>query len=429
MASPKEQPALSREISQGKDRGGTHTRRLGGALSCRLIPESVPMAQDSAEDLQKTPLYQRHLSSGGRIVPFGGYALPVQYPTGIMAEHKWTREQAGLFDVSHMGPCFLILTQRSGDPAADHSAISAIIEPLICGDILNLKPGQIRYSLLLNESGGTLDDLMIARSPLFPGGLYIVVNAGTKEADFAHIEAAAGKRARLERADSAYALLALQGPEAVNVMAGLIPQATDLGFMTYAAFDWGRDKVFISRSGYTGEDGFELLVNADEAEALWDVLLADPRVKPIGLGARDSLRLEAGLPLYGHDLDETISPIEADLGFAVSKRRRDAADFPGARRILAERDGQLIRKRVGLIVEGAPAREGAEILDGAGTPIGVVTSGGFAPSLGKAIALGFVPPEHTAIGARLLVSVRGRAQLAEVVPTPFVPHRYFRKSV
>ncbi len=386
------------------------------------------MAQASSEVLKTTPLHERHIIAGGRMVPFGGYDLPVQYPTGIMAEHKWTRDQAGLFDVSHMGPSFLMLTDPSGDAEADHAAIAGIIEPLICGDIAGLKPGQIRYTLLLNQTGGAIDDLMVARSPLMAGGLYIVVNAGTKDNDFALIEAAAGDRAKLIRADGDYALLALQGPEAVNVMASEIPEAADLGFMNYGAFNWGRDKVFVARSGYTGEDGFEILVNRHEAVALWDALLADTRVKPIGLGARDSLRLEAGLPLYGHDLDETISPIEADLGFAVSKRRREAADFPGASRILAEREGKLTRKRVGLIVEGAPAREGAEILDADGKAIGVVTSGGFAPSLGKAIALGFVPPEHTAIGTKLQVSVRGRAQPAEIVPTPFVPHRYFRKS-
>lgn len=386
------------------------------------------MAESASEDLSKTPLYDRHVAAGGRIVPFGGYALPVQYPSGIMAEHKWTREQAGLFDVSHMGPSFLVLTSPTGDAEADHAAIAAIIEPLICGDVAGLRPGQIRYSLLLNETGGVLDDLMIARSPLATGGLYIVVNAGTKDADFALIEAAAGDRARLIRADGDYALLALQGPEAVNVMARIAQGAVDLGFMTYGAFNWAADTMFVARSGYTGEDGFEILVAKSDAEALWDTLLADPRVKPIGLGARDSLRLEAGLPLYGHDLDPTISPIEADLGFAVSKRRREAADFPGATRILAEREGQLTRKRVGLIVEGAPAREGADILDTSGAKIGVVTSGGFAPSLGKAIALGFVPPEHATIGTRLQVSVRNRAQPAQIVPTPFVPHRYFRKS-
>lgn len=385
------------------------------------------MAEASSEDLKQTPLYERHVTAGGRIVPFGGYALPVQYPSGIMAEHKWTREQAGLFDVSHMGPSFLSLNAPSGDPEADHAAIAAVIEPLICGDIAGLKPGQMRYTLLLNDKGGAIDDLMVGRLADSPGTLYVVVNAGTKENDFALIAAAAGDKADLRRVDDD-GLLALQGPEAVDVMASLVPEATQLGFMQVREFDWNGVPVTISRSGYTGEDGFEILVSNHMAVALWDELLVDPRVRPIGLGARDSLRLEAGLPLYGHDLDETTSPIEADLGFAVSKRRREAADFPGAARILAEREGKLARKRVGLIVEGAPAREGAEILDASGTAIGVVTSGGFAPSLGKAIALGFVPPEHAAIGTKLQVSVRGRAQPAEIVPTPFVPHRYFRKS-
>jgi aminomethyltransferase len=386
------------------------------------------MAEASSEDLLQTPLYERHVAAGGRIVPFGGYALPVQYPTGIMAEHKWTRDQAGLFDVSHMGPSFLTLKDRSGDAEADHAAVAALVEPLICGDIAGLKPGQVRYTLLLNETGGTLDDLMVARSPRFPGALYIVVNAGTKEADFALLAKAAGDKADFQRVDD-NALLALQGPEAVGVLTAMVPGVVDLGFMQFGVFQWEDEELIISRSGYTGEDGFELLCSAKNAARLWDALLDDPRVKPIGLGARDSLRLEAGLPLYGHDLDETVSPIEADLGFAVSKRRREAADFPGAARILAEREGQLTRKRVGLIVQGAPAREGAEILDASGAAIGVVTSGGFAPSLGKAIALGFVSPDHTAIGTQLQVSVRGRAQPAEIVPTPFVPHRYFRKSV
>ena len=386
------------------------------------------MAEASSEDLLQTPLYARHVAAGGRIVPFGGYALPVQYPTGIMAEHKWTREQAGLFDVSHMGPSFLTLKDRSGDAEADHAAVAALVEPLICGDIAGLKPGQVRYTLLLNDTGGALDDLMVARSPRFPGALYIVVNAGTKEADFALLAKAAGDKADFQRVDD-NALLALQGPEAVGVLTAMVPGVVELGFMQFGVFQWEDEELIISRSGYTGEDGFELLCSAKNAARLWDALLDDPRVKPIGLGARDSLRLEAGLPLYGHDLDETVSPIEADLGFAVSKRRREAADFPGAARILSEREGQLTRKRVGLIVQGAPAREGAEILDTSGTAIGVVTSGGFAPSLGKAIALGFVSPDHTAIGTKLQVSVRGRAQPAEIVPTPFVPHRYFRKSV
>lgn len=385
------------------------------------------MGQTAEEDLKITPLFDRHTAAGGRMVPFGGYSLPVQYPSGIMAEHKWTRESAGLFDVSHMGPSFLALSEPSGDAEADHAAIAAIVEPLVCGDIAGLKPGQIRYTLLLNDAGGVIDDLMIARSPKFPGSLYIVVNAGTKEGDFAHIAAAAGDRARLTRADDG-ALLALQGPEAVKVLEGLLPGVAELGFMHYAPFELQGQTVIVSRCGYTGEDGFELLCPAGFATTLWDALLADARVKPAGLGARDSLRLEAGLPLYGHELSDAISPIEADLGFAVSKRRREAADFPGAGRILAERDGQLSRIRVGLSITGAPAREGAEIFDSEGNAIGVVTSGGFAPSLGKAIALGFVPPSHAAPGTQLQVSVRGRAQPAEVVPTPFVPHRYFRKT-
>ncbi len=386
------------------------------------------MAQPSLDALQTTPLYQQHLAAGGRMVPFGGYALPVQYPLGIMGEHRWTREHAGLFDVSHMGPSFLVLNNPSGDAEADHHAVAALIEPLVCGDIHNLQPGQIRYTLLLNSEGGTIDDLMIGRSSTSAGTLYIVVNAGTKEGDFSLIQAAAGDKASLVRADGDNGLLALQGPEAVAVITALMPGAEDLSFMQYAAFPFAGDQIIVARSGYTGEDGFEILVPSGNAALLWDALLADDRVKPIGLGARDSLRLEAGLPLYGHDLDTTISPVEAGLGFAVSKRRRELADFPGAARILAERAGHLTRVRVGLLVEGAPAREGAQILGSHGTPIGLVSSGGFAPSLGRAIALGFVPPDHAQPGTRLAVSVRGRAQPAEVVPTPFVLHRYFRKN-
>jgi len=383
------------------------------------------MADDPA--LKTVLLNDRHLALAGRMVPFSGYALPVQYPAGIIAEHKWTREHAGLFDVSHMGPSFLALTAPSGDAEADHRAIADIIEPLISGDIRNLKPGQIRYTLLLNDQGGILDDLMVARpaDPTQAGSLYVVVNAGTKEADFARIGQAAGKRASLVRADDR-ALLALQGPEAVAVLAELLPQAAQLGFMTYAELGWNGGDLLVARSGYTGEDGFEILAPQAVAGALFDALLADPKVKPIGLGARDSLRLEAGLPLYGHDLDETISPIEAGLGFAVSKRRREAADMPGAQRILAEQGGALTRVRVGLLVEGAPAREGAELIDAAGLVIGTVTSGGFSPSLSRAIAMGFVPPAYAAPGTRLQVSVRGRLQPVEVVALPFVPHRYVR---
>lgn len=387
------------------------------------------MADVPSADLKTVILNDRHIALGGRMVPFGGYSLPVQYPTGIIAEHKWCREHAGLFDVSHMGPSFLVLDHKSGDGEADHAAVAALVEPLCCGDIRGLKPGQIRYTLLLNETGGTYDDLMIARPAAegWGGALYIVVNAGTKDADFHRIANAAAGKATLNRSDHC-ALLALQGPEAVDVIRAIVPEAAELGFMHYGSFTWRETKLVISRSGYTGEDGFEILVGPDHADAFFDTLLIDERVKPIGLGARDSLRLEAGLPLYGHDLDETISPVEAGLNFAISKRRREAADFPGAPRILHELANKPNRIRVGLTVEGAPAREGADITDAYGAIIGQVTSGGFAPSLSRAIALGFVPPAYAAPGTKLQVLVRGRAQAAEVVPTPFVPHRYVRKA-
>jgi aminomethyltransferase len=361
------------------------------------------------------------------MVPFSGYSLPVQYPTGIIAEHKWTREHAGLFDVSHMGPSFVVLDGTPATPEAGHTEVAALIEPLVCGDIVGLKPGQLRYTLLLNDEGGTRDDLMIGRSPLFGGSLYVIVNAGTKEDDWGHIAAHLGGRAKLTRADNG-ALLALQGPEAVAVLDAILPGVSGLTFMHYAPFDWQGTRIIVSRSGYTGEDGFELLCDAAFAARLWNAILSDSRVKPIGLGARDSLRLEAGLPLYGHDLDDTVSPIEAGLNFAVSKRRREARDFPGANRILSELTGNLGRIRVGLFVEGAPAREGATIVDANGQGIGRVTSGGFSPTLSRAIALGFVHPNHAAPGTELQVAVRDRLQPATVATLPFVHHRYVRKA-
>jgi aminomethyltransferase len=384
------------------------------------------MSETPADSLRTVVLDAEHRRLSGRMVPFAGYALPVQYPTGIIAEHKWTRTHASLFDVSHMGPSFLQVP-AGDDPEAAHAAAAALVEPLVCGDIAGLRPGQIRYTLLLNDEGGTRDDLMIGRSPLYPGSLYIIVNAGTKEADFAALAAAAGSAATFTRADDG-ALLALQGPDAAAVLAGLVPGAEALAFMHYGPFAWRGTTLIVSRSGYTGEDGFEILCAADRATELWTSLLADARVRPAGLGARDSLRLEAGLPLYGHDLDDTVSPIEAGLAFAVGKRRREAADFPGAARILGELAGELGRVRVGLFVEGAPAREGATILDAGGQGIGRVTSGGFSPTLNRAIALGFVAPGHAAPGTRLQVAVRDRLQAAEVAPLPFVPHRYVRKA-
>lgn len=384
------------------------------------------MVDAPAEPLLHVPLNDRHIALNGRMVPFAGYSLPVQYPTGIITEHKWTRDSAGLFDVSHMGPSFLTLAAPTGDADADHRAVAALVEPLVTGDIAGLKPGQLRYTLLMNEDGGIADDLMVGRSPLKGGALYIIVNAATKDADFARIEAAAAGKALFHRADDG-ALLALQGPKAVGVLSQLLPGVEALGFMSYLRFEWQGAALIVSRSGYTGEDGYEILVPAASAAAFWDALLADERVRPIGLGARDSLRLEAGLPLYGHDLDPSISPVEAGLNFALSKRRREAGDIAGAARLATELTNGPARIRVGLFVEGAPAREGAEITTPEGNVIGRVTSGGFSPSLSRAIALGFVPPAHSAPGTKLAVLVRGRSQPAEVTALPFVPHRYVRK--
>jgi aminomethyltransferase len=382
-----------------------------------------------SETLKRTPLYDAHVAAGGRLVPFAGYELPVQYRDGVLKEHLWTREQAGLFDVSHMGPCFLSLTARTGDPDEDHRAIAALVEPLVCGDIAGLKPGQIRYTLLLNQTGGMIDDLMIGR-PFWPdqsGMLYIVVNAGTKEGDFTLFERAIAGHARLLRADDR-ALIALQGPQAEAALLSVLPDAVGLTFMTHKRIDYDGHGLTVARCGYTGEDGFEILIPQPIANDLWAQFCADERVKPIGLGARDSLRLEAGLPLYGHDADESVSPFEAGLDFAVSKRRFKAGDFPGAERLRREREGALARVRVGLkVLEGAPAREGAEIADAAGAVVGRVTSGGFSPSLGAPIAMGFVPPALSAEGAALKVLVRGKPQAAVVTALPFVPHRYVRK--
>ena len=379
--------------------------------------------------LKTTPLTAQHRALGARMVPFAGYEMPVQFKDGVLTEHKWTRAHAGVFDVSHMGPSFVRLAAFTGDPDADHKAVAAALEPVISGDIAGLKPGQIRYTILLNEAGGMLDDLMVARfpDPDLAGGLYIVVNGATKEDDFPLITATVLPEAGFLRVDHR-ALIAVQGPEAEAVISNLFPGAEDLSFMTLRWFQQGEFPALVARSGYTGEDGYEILIKPEFAPAFYDRLLADARVRPIGLGARDSLRLEAGLPLYGHDADPSVSPIEAGLNFAVPKKRRERGDLRGHDRLIAEFGGQLSRVRVGLKgLEGAPAREGAEIADGAGKAIGVVTSGGFSPSLGYAIAMGFVPPAYAALGTRLNVIVRGKAQAAEVVAMPFVPHRYVRK--
>jgi len=368
----------------------------------------------SEPDLKKTPLYDAHVAAGARMVPFAGYAMPVQYKDGVLKEHLWTREHAGLFDVSHMGQARL----RGENPAKS-------FEKLVSADYQGLKLGKQRYAVLLNDQGGVIDDLMTARPD--DDGLFVVVNGACKDNDYAIIAKALEGEVAVERLEDR-ALLALQGPEAAAVLAAHVPAVADMVFMDTATVSaFGTDAI-ISRSGYTGEDGYEISVPASEAERIWNTLLQDERVKAIGLGARDSLRLEAGLPLYGHDMDETVSPIEAGIPFAVGKSRREAADFPGADRILKELAGDLKRVRVNLkVLEGAPAREGAEIADETGAVIGVVTSGGFGPSFGGAIAIGFVLPALAVVGSKLKVIVRGKPQAAQVVTSPFVPTRYVRK--
>ena len=375
-------------------------------------------AADAAPDgPELLPLDAWHRARGARMVPFAGYEMPVQYE-GIIAEHLWTRTHAGLFDVSHMGQLMV-----TGEGAAE------ALEALLPGDISALKPGRIRYSLLLAEDGGILDDLMVtnvtapdATEPAY----YIVVNGATKWDDIAHLREYLPDAITLNHFDDR-ALLALQGPEAAQALEAVIPGATaDLKFMQGTAREWREVQVGIGRSGYTGEDGFELSVPDSHVEQLADALCALDEVRPVGLGARDSLRLEAGLPLYGHDLTPETDPVSADLAFAISKRRRAEGGFPGAEPILAALAAGPSRQRVGLALEGRmAAREGAAIMRD-GHAVGAVTSGGFSPSLERPIAMGFVESAHAAPGTELQLDVRGRLIPARVVPLPFVPHRYFR---
>jgi aminomethyltransferase len=375
--------------------------------------EGLGGVMESNETLAKLPLDAWHRAKGGRMVPFAGYEMPVQYE-GIMAEHLWTREHAGLFDVSHMGQLLF------HGPDVDRA-----LETLLPGDLLALKDGRLRYSMLLAEDGGIIDDLMATRRGEH---FYLVVNGATKLGDIDQFER------RLPR-DIAFdhmkeqALLALQGPEAAVVLDALVPGVAELGFMQAGLFHWDGKPLWISRSGYTGEDGFEISVAARDVEALADALTADGRVKPIGLGARDSLRLEAGLPLYGHDLDGQTTPVMADLNFAISKRRRAEGGFAGSLRIMAELENGAALKRVGLDVEGRqPVREGALILDGEGNEVGRVTSGGHSPSLGRPIAMGYVATPLAGPGTALTIEQRGKLFQATVASMPFVPHRYHRKQ-
>lgn len=360
---------------------------------------------------------------------FAGYDMPLQFE-GLIPEHNWTRQHAGLFDVSHMGPCFFALPKGHGLEGDDaHKKVASLIERLVPGDIQGLKPGQVRYTMLLNEEGGVLDDLMIARpaEPQAAGDLYIVVNAGRKQEDWSQIEAATEGEAVLVRADDR-CLLALQGPSTETVARAVIADALgELGFMQVKRFDTQRfGRLTVTRSGYTGEDGYEILVKPEGAKDLAEALLAHAEVKPIGLGARDSLRLEAGLCLYGHDLDPTTSPIEADLGWTIQKRRREARDFPGAKRILREYELGAARRRVGIRPnDRAPAREGVEIMKD-GKSIGIVTSGGFSPVLNGPISMGYVEAAHAEPGHVVDLMIRGVPRSATIVPLPFVPHKYHR---
>ncbi|PZQ21743.1 MAG: glycine cleavage system aminomethyltransferase GcvT [Sphingopyxis macrogoltabida] len=369
-------------------------------------------AGEEAAPAATLPLDAWHRDRGARMVEFAGYWMPIQYD-GIMAEHLWTRENAGLFDVSHMGQLIL-----SGDGVAD------AIEALVPGDISALKPGRMRYSLLLAEDGGILDDLMITGGA---DGLYMVVNGAVKWDDIAHLREHLPDEIGLNHMDE-QALLALQGPKAVDALARIVPGVESLVFMQAEGFDWNGVRLGISRSGYTGEDGFEISIPATHVAAFADALCAMEEVKPIGLGARDSLRLEAGLPLYGHDLDPGTDPVEGDLAFAISKRRREDGGFPGAARILGHLADGSPRKRVGLTVEGKlPVREGAKLFDGE-EEVGIVTSGGFAPSVGAPIAMGYVPTGLSQPGTALAAEVRGKRVAVAVAPMPFVPHRYVRKQ-
>jgi aminomethyltransferase len=365
------------------------------------------VAVEEAVHLRQTPLHALHVALGAKMVPFAGYEMPVQYPTGIIAEHLHTRAKAGLFDVSHMGQ----VTLRGVDAAA--------LEALVPGDLAALPEGRMRYTLLLNDQGGIIDDLMAIRGG---GEFQLVVNAATKKADVAHLRERLGSATSIELRDDR-ALLALQGPAAAAVLARLAPGVETMPFLSAAPIG----DLFVTRSGYTGEDGFEISIAADRAVALAERLLGEPEVAPIGLGARDTLRLEAGLCLYGHDIDETTTPITAGLAWTIGKRRREEGGFPGVARILAELVDPPPRRRVGIRPDGrAPAREGSAIVDAAGNLIGQVTSGGFGPSLGAPIAMGYVARSHANPGTALSVVVRDVARPARVSPLSFVPTRYYR---
>ncbi|MBT3658818.1 MAG: glycine cleavage system aminomethyltransferase GcvT [Rhodospirillaceae bacterium] len=369
-------------------------------------------AQDPAEELKTTPLDALNRELGGRMVPFAGYAMPVQFPAGIIAEHNQTREKASLFDVSHMGQLRL-----HGESAA------TALERLVPGNLEGLKPGRMRYSMLTTDAGTIIDDLMVTREV---GGLFVVVNASRFDADLPHMEANIGSDVEIEVLGGR-ALVALQGPAASAALADLAPDAGAMPFMSSLALSIGGIDALVNRCGYTGEDGYEISVAGADAEGLVKKLLADERVEAAGLGARDTLRLEAGLCLYGQDIDDTTTPIEAGLNWTVPKRRREEGGFPGADIIIDQWENGAARKLVGIRPEGrAPARTGTEITLADGTPIGMVTSGAFGPTIGGPVAMGYVRFDAAETGTKLELQVRGKGNPAAVADLPFASHRYFK---
>jgi aminomethyltransferase len=373
---------------------------------------SDPSSASADPAPRHTPLHDLHVELGGRMVDFAGWSLPVQYPAGIMAEHRHCRTAASLFDVSHMGQ---VLIHGEDAPAA--------LEALVPGNVTALAPGRLRYTVLTNQQGGVLDDLIVGR---VKGGLSVVVNAACRNADLAHMRASLEPGHRVEEL-AARGLLALQGPSAAEVMTRLAPGSADLQFMQSAELRVGGMPCRVARSGYTGEDGFEISVAASDAAALARALLDQAEVEPAGLGARDSLRLEAGLCLYGHELSPEITPIEAGLAWTIGKRRREQGGFPGADTILRQLREGPARKLVGIRPDGrTPAREGTEVQDASGHAIGTVTSGGFGPTVGGPVALGYVARDYAAPGTPLTLIVRGKPHPARVADLPFVPHRYQR---
>lgn len=370
------------------------------------------MTESDGAPLKRTPLHDLHVRAGAKMTAFAGYDMPVQYPAGVLKEHLHTRTAAGLFDVSHMGQLFL----HGADAAA-------ALETLVPGDIQGLSPGRARYTQFTNAAGGILDDLMVTQAS---DRLYVVINAACKDADIALLRDGLPRDVAIEILDE-NALVALQGPSAAAVLAKFVPQAANMPFMSSITIEIMETPCIVGRGGYTGEDGFEISIPATAADKIASALLDEEAVEPIGLGARDSLRLEAGLCLYGHDIDTTTTPIEAGLLWSIGKRRRAEGGFPGDSVVQRQIEEGAPRKRVGIRPDGrAPAREGTLIMDEAGAEIGIVTSGGFGPTVGGPISMGYVKQEYAAVGTSVALSVRNKALAASVVALPFVPQRYYR---